>query len=96
MTGQLTDADKEDLKLARALEPMLRSEGWSVYSKLLEKIRDQHMQSILSATTGIESVLAGEREKGTVVGINLALNLGKTILDTAEQIKKNLGEDPDA
>lgn len=89
---KLTEDEKEDLKLARALEPMRRSEGWSVYKKLLEAHKNTHMQSILGPITSVETALAGEREKGTVVGIALALNLIDTVCGEAEKIRKVAGD----
>ena len=93
MTRALTQDEKEDLKLARALEPMRRTEGWQLYAQILVKHRETHMRSILGPITSIESALAGEREKGTVVGIELALNLVNTICDEAEKIRKAVGDD---
>lgn len=89
---KLSDDEKEDLRLARALEPMRRSEGWALYSKLLKTHKETHLRSILGPITSIETVLAGEREKGTVVGIDLALNLIETICSEAEKIRKVAGD----
>jgi hypothetical protein len=93
---RLDDDQKNTLKLARAFEPMLRSEGWHYYSQLVEAHRTAHTKAVMSATVSIEGVLTGERDKGAATALALALNLPKVIAEEAAQIRKNMGEDPNA
>lgn len=92
---KLDDEQKNTLKLARAFEPMLRSEGWHYYSELVKAHQQSHMNSVMSATKNIEGVFGGERDKGAYVALNLALNLPKVITDQAAELRKKMGEDPD-
>jgi len=92
---KLDEDQKNTLKLARAFEPMLRSEGWHYYSELVKAHRDSHTNAVMTATKDIAGVLAGERDKGAVVALALALNLPKVIADEAQKLRKSLGEDFD-
>jgi len=96
MPRKMTEEDKGVLKMARAIEPLLRSEGWHYYMQVVGAHKDQHLRAILSATADISGVLAGERDKGALVALNLALDWPKTLIEQAVQIRKELGEDPDA
>lgn len=92
----LDEDQKNTLKLARAFEPMLRSEGWHYYSQLVEAHRQSHTNAVMAATKDIAGILAGERDKGAVVALALALNLPKVIASEASEIRKSMGEDPNA
>jgi hypothetical protein len=92
---KLDEDQKNTLKLARAFEPMLRSEGWHYYSQLVLAHKEQHANAVMAATKDISGVLAGERDKGAYVALNFALNLPKVLAEEAAQIRKNMGEDPD-
>lgn len=74
---------------------MLRSEGWHFYQQLVEAHRATHTNAVMAATKDISSILAGERDKGAVVALNLALNLPKNICEQAAEIRQKLGEDFD-
>ncbi len=92
---KLDEDQKNTLKLARAFEPMLRSEGWHYYSQLVEAHRDSHTKAVMSATSDMAGAFAGERDKGAVVALALALNLPKVITEEAAKLRKSLGEDFD-
>lgn len=93
---KLEEEDKNILKLGRAFEAMKRTEGWHYYRQLLQAHHDTHTKAILTPNNDITSIFAGERSKGAVVGLQLALNLLDTICTQAEEIRKRIGEDPDA
>jgi len=96
MTRQLHEDEKNVLKLARALEPLLRSEGWHYYTQVMAARRDAHAQAVMSSTADLSGVLAGERDKGAFVALNLALGWPATVIEQAKQIRKEAGEDADA
>ena len=95
MARKLTEEDKGVLKMARAMEPFLRSEGWHYYTQVMEAHKKQHLGAILAATADLKGVLAGERDKGALVALNLASDWPKTLIEQAAQIRKEVGEDPD-
>ena len=92
---KLDEEQKNTLKLARSFEPMLRSEGWHYYQQLVEAHAKSHTSAVMAATNDIAGVLAGERDKGAVVALALALNLPKVITEEAAKLRKSLGEDFD-
>ena len=92
---KLDESDKGTLKMARAFEVMMRSEGWHFYSQILEAHKKTHTDGIMSPTIDTASVYKGERDKGALAGINLALNIPKVVCEEAATIRKKLGEDPD-
>jgi hypothetical protein len=91
---KLAPGDIEDIKLARVIEPLRRSEAWRVYSELLKVHKEQHLKNVMTGTVDVAGVLKGERDKGAVVGIDLCLNLLETICTQAESLTK--GHDDDA
>lgn len=93
---KLSDEDKNTLKLARAFEATRRTEGWHYLKQILESRKQSHTNSIMSGTTDLAGVLAGERDKGAVVGLTFAIQCMEVTCSEAEAIRKQRGEDPDA
>lgn len=92
---KLDDADRGTLKMADAFETMLRSQGWDYYKQILAAHEKTHIEGIMSPTTDQASMYKGERDKGALAGIRLALNIPTIVCAEAAMIRKNLGADPD-
>jgi hypothetical protein len=91
---RLTPEEIQDIKLARAIEPLRRSEAFRIYCDLLRGHREEHVRGIVAATTDIAGVLQGERGKGAIVFADLALNLVEHICKNADDLTKD-SEDAD-
>lgn len=92
---KLDENDKGTLRMADAFETMLRSQGWSYYTQILAAHEKTHVDGIMQPTTDTASVYKGERDKGALAGIRLALNIPKVVCEEAAAIRKNLGVDSD-
>lgn len=96
MSDRKLDEDQKNvLKLARAFEPMVRSEGWHFYMQIVEGHLKAHMEGIISPTVDIAGVLQGERDKGAVVGLRLVKNIVSSVIEQAAEIRKDIGDNPD-
>lgn len=92
---KLDEADKGVLKLAAAFEPMIRSEGWHEFMRVLDDhVRSQQVK-VNSASLSIEMVLQGEGAKGALAGLQLAKTIVPVIVEQAREIRKLRGDDPE-
>jgi len=95
--------DLEDLKVGRALEEMLVTEGWKIYEKLLTKHLVEKRDAALSPLSprvqpdgslffpdGVTHVLLGEAAKGAIIGIRLALELPRGIVAQTQDLRKQV------
>lgn len=92
---KLTEDEKGTLKLARAFEPLRKSEGWHYLKQILEARRDSHMKAVMSPNLDERTAYAAERDKGAYAALMFVLSLLDITCEEAEKIRKDRGEDPD-
>lgn len=93
---ELNEDEKGTLRMGEAFNLMLKSPGWNYFQQILRTRLEVHTNSVMSQTTGIAEVFASERDKGAVMALRMTLNIPLTVIKDAEEIRKILGEDPDA
>lgn len=108
MPREPTKSDKEDLRVGKALEAMLHTDGWKIYQKLLEGHLRQKTSAALSPIApivqpdhtvimpdGVTHVLLGEAAKGAIIGLRLALELPHGIVTQMKDLHQQLfGSNP--
>lgn len=96
----LDPQEKEDVKVGRAIQAMMRTEGWTHYERLLKYHVEQKKRDVLlpfdlkqdgKAKEGVlfgawDALLAGEAHKGAIMGLTLALGLPASIIANMESI----------
>jgi hypothetical protein len=92
---ELTADEKAELRTARAFRAMMRTEGWTVYKKILEMHvqgkRNEFEQPAESSLDGIAQVLRSESAKGAIMGLRLALSIPEGILSNDKLLRQNVG-----
>lgn len=87
LAKQAQKANVEDIKTARALEQMLKSEGWEAYQRLLQSQIEQRQQAVLEPIgPGMRD--ASEHNKGALYGMIWARDIASvTVITIKEQLK---------
>jgi len=86
----LSEQDKSDLRLARLLEPMLRSEAWRVYSEILIAHETDLMSLMLAPAADLFGLVNSERQKGVIAGMRDARLRIARIVEVASEIRARL------
>jgi hypothetical protein len=100
---ELDDGDKEFIRRKALFEPMVASEAWKEFSKILEAQYQAHLKSLLSSADpshdGLAQVMNSEYRKGAAFGIQVALATPHGTIAQAQEIIKShhvAKEDPNA
>ena len=92
----LVAADREDLRRARIFEEWLDSEGWQIYSSLLDSKVQEHGDLLTIPEQQLRAAAMptnSEFIKGTLYGLLLARDYPSTIIRT---VRAQLGNQSDA
>lgn len=91
------DTRKEILQRAKRIEEsgLLEHPGWKLYEELLKEqldvrvaVMQQPLHDILPGKPMDERAMQMESVKGAFIGLRLALSLPRTIIESAEQIRR--------
>jgi len=90
MTDQATEIEQDELQQAREvlekLEPMVRSEGWALYKRMLENQATSRILSPPRREDGFGAFLAREFEHGEISGLTTAANLAERVIQGAKEL----------
>jgi hypothetical protein len=86
----LSEQDKSDLRLARLLEPMMRSEAWRVYSDILKAHEDYLLSRMLAPAVDLLDLVRSESQKGVITGMRDARTRIAVIVENASEIRARL------
>ena|SRR6266404_4022814 len=105
----LSKYDIADIKVGRALQAMMATEGWQHYTRLLKLKIDEQGMAILQPFTvkqdmkaqasvlysAMDHFITSESVKGAIMGLRLALSLPAGIISNMEDVlsRANAGED---
>lgn len=73
-------ANKEDKHRAELFEALVKSEGWKLYSKLLNEKIEAIGADFIQPSAGIEGVLKSEFQKGSMFAFLLCRDLPSVIV----------------
>ena len=92
---EFSKEEKAELRTGTAIRNMLNTDGWKVYSKILEMHlngkRNEWEAPAEAKLDGIAQVLRSESAKGAIMGLRLALSIPGSILDNDKILRKSLG-----
>jgi hypothetical protein len=92
---ELTAEEKAELRTGTAMRDLTRTDGWKVYSKILEMHlqgkRNEWEVPAESKLDGIAQILRAESAKGAIMALRLALGIPQSILDNDKILRKSLG-----
>lgn len=83
----LTDDEKLHIKLARELRPMIASDGWKAYTKILREHLAQKEKDALRPSKGVDDAVEQNAAKGAVLALRLALDIPSGIISVADEIR---------
>lgn len=86
MQKEMAKQANEDIKRARIFKDLLNTEGWRLYSELLNDMINTKMMEVIKAPTAEGGVLASEYNKGAVYGIMLARDTPGVNIAAMEQL----------
>ena len=89
----MLDDEEEFIRQKKLLEPMLVSEAWKEYERILNAQIANHMAQLMSSANptldGLSQVMSGEYRKGAVFGIQRAVATPYDIIRSANEIIEN-------
>ena len=92
---ELSKEEKAELRTGTAIRNMVGTDGWKVYTKILEMHlqgkRNEFEEPAETKLDGIAQVLRSESAKGAIMGLRLALSIPGSILDNDKVLRKALG-----
>jgi hypothetical protein len=102
----LSKEDQSDIKVGRALQAMIATEGWAHFVRLvdahIETVKKQALQPFVVTQenkashqvlfSALDSFLASESQKGAIMGLSLARDLPSGIISNMETLLKKGGE----
>jgi hypothetical protein len=92
---ELTPDQKAELRTGTAIRNMLMTDGWKVYSKILETHlqgkRNEWETPAETSQDGISQVLRAESAKGAIMALRLALSIPESVLSNDKVLRKSLG-----
>jgi hypothetical protein len=105
----LSKDDIEDIKVGRAFEAMIATEGWQHFERLIKVHLETHRNRALQpfavkqankATdqvlfSSVDQLLTAEGDKGAIMGLSLALSLPSGIIENMQTLLAK-GSDGDA
>ena len=87
MAEDYNEAEREILRQARDMSDLYGSKAWKAYASLLESQIATREALIMDSAPGTHTELELERIKGARLGLRLALDNLKTIMDVAKEIR---------
>lgn len=90
---ELSEDDKEFLRRRELFEPMLKTDAWKEFEKILMSQVEAHTQQMLlpadTSRDGLSHSLVTEFRKGAVFGITTAIKTPYATIKTAEELLQN-------
>lgn len=83
--------DRELIKLGRALEDLVRQDGWKELQGIIERRINSEHGRLIKASNNIGDVLLTEYVKGTIYGLVYARDLAQTTIEQARELQKRHG-----
>lgn len=88
---RLDQNDIEHLKLSRAIEAMVATEGWKLYKAILSGHLQQQMAKVLQPSSDMNGMVARESAVGAAMAFKLATELPDGIIAVAKDIRERHG-----
>lgn len=103
----LSPEDIEDIKVGRALEVMVATEGWKHYERLVKihittkqnqvlqpfEVTQANKASAQVLFGALDQFLSSEANKGAIMGLTLALGLPSSIISNMTELLRKKPED---
>lgn len=89
-------ADKEDRERSEAFLLMFRTDGWPIYTALLNSRLQSLSERLLAPSGSIDGVLTSEFIKGAMYGLVLARDLPSITIESMRQISASTDEEDHA
>lgn len=92
---EFTAEEKAELRTGTAIRNLLMTDGWKVYSRILEQHlqgkRNEWEQPAETSLDGISQVLRAESAKGAIIALRLALSIPESVLSNDKVLRQKLG-----
>lgn len=84
----MNQEDRELVKLGRALEDLVRQDGWKELQGIIERRINSEHGRLIKESRDIGDVLLTEYVKGTIYGLVYARDLAQTTIEQAREVQK--------
>jgi hypothetical protein len=105
--SELKPEDKDDIKIGRAFQAMVATEGWQHYLRLLNvhiettknralqpfAVKQENKASHQVLFSAVDQLLSSEADKGAIMGLTLARDLPSSIISNMETLLSRGGAD---
>lgn len=77
---EYSEKEREDLRTMRVLEELIATNGWKVYSELVNRLKFEQHTKVLQPVGSIGELFFAEYAKGAVYGLTQATDLPGIII----------------
>lgn len=87
------DGEKDSIRMARELRPLLNLPGWKIYAKILQSHLESKLLEASAIVRSMDEAIEQNAAKGAVLGLRLALGIPSSIIKDADEIIQSVGGD---